>query len=140
MLPWMSSSAPSRWSSQAVRTAEPDWLGGTRRDRQFRVPIELLAVVEEHQIGQRLAQIAGRQKADILRQAFGEDPDPDLVLNAENSSAEQRVVAEPVIALARQCPFCCLKHQPRADEFLDLGLHLEQAANGAREPRRAFRL
>src|SRR5216683_8120621 len=72
------------------KPAELDRFGGSRRDRQFGVPLELLAIVEEHEISERLAQIAGRQETDILRQALGEYPDPDLVLHAENGSSKQR--------------------------------------------------
>src|SRR5216683_378725 len=60
-----------RHPARPAKLAEPaelDRFGGPRRDRQFGVPIKLLAVVKEYEISERLAQVAGRQEADILRQ------------------------------------------------------------------------
>jgi len=37
--------------AELAELADPDRLGGARRDRQLGIPIELLANVEEYQIG-----------------------------------------------------------------------------------------
>src|SRR6266436_2586587 len=74
--------------AELAETAEPDRRGIACRDRQLGIPLELLAGIEKHEIGQRLAQVPGRQKANVLGQVLGEYPNPDLVLNAEDVSAE----------------------------------------------------
>src|SRR3954466_1287505 len=53
-----------RRPAKLAELPEADRFGGARRDLQFGVVFELLAVVEEHQVGQRLAKIAGRQEPD----------------------------------------------------------------------------
>jgi len=114
--------------------AEPDRLDRSRWDRQFGIPIELLSIVEKYEIGESLAQIAGRQEADILRQILGEYPNPDLVLHAENSFSQLRIFAERIITLAQNGPFGRLDHEARADEFLDFRLNVEHAAKGSGQP------
>src|SRR5262249_20964105 len=74
--------------------AEPPRPDRSGPDRELDVPLELVAVVGEDEIGQRLAQVAGRQEADVLRQARDVDPDADLVLDAEDAAAEQHVLAQ----------------------------------------------
>src|SRR4051794_12049819 len=42
-----------RRPAELTEPAKPDRLGGARGDRQFGVVFELLAIVEEHQVGKR---------------------------------------------------------------------------------------
>ena len=44
------------------------------------------------------------------------------------------------MALAQDRPFGRFDHEARADEFIDFHLDVEQAADGAGEPRGGFRL
>src|SRR4051812_37049374 len=62
-----------RGPAQLTETAQANRRRGTGWNRQFGVAIELLAIVEEQQVGERFAEIAGRQEANILREIDGID-------------------------------------------------------------------
>src|SRR3954447_19467419 len=68
-----------------------------RRYRQLHFPFELVADVEEHQIGKRLAAPATRQIGDVFGHRFHEQAYPELVLNAEYAGPDQQVRAEAAI-------------------------------------------
>src|SRR3954464_11238790 len=93
--------------AKLAELAEPDRVRGAGWDRQPGAVFELLAVVEEHQVGKRFAKIAGRQEADILGEVFGKYPNSDLVLDAEDAASKQGVVAKHVVAAAQQGPLRC---------------------------------
>src|SRR5580698_11611352 len=121
--------------AQLTEAAEPHGLCGSCRYRQFDVVVELLAIVEEHQVGQRLAKIAGRQEANISGKIFRENPNPDLVLDAEDAAAKQRVLAKHVVSLAKQGPLGSVEDQARADELVDFGLDAEYSSDRRGETR-----
>src|SRR5437667_5286587 len=87
--------------AQLAEMAETDGLDGAWRNGEFGIPIELSAGIEIDEIRERLAQITAGQKPDILRERLGEDPDPDLVLDAVDAAAEHGVLAEHRVALAQ---------------------------------------
>src|SRR5262249_48638106 len=76
---------------------KPGRRGESRWDGQLDIPVELLAIVEKHEIGERLAQVAGWQEADVLFQIRGEYPDADLVLYAEYGPPQHRLLAEHLL-------------------------------------------
>src|SRR6267154_4531063 len=83
--------------AELTELAEADGLDRARWDGQFRIPIELGAVVEIDEVRERLAQIAAGQKSHVLREALGVDADSDLVLDAVDAAAEHGVFAKHVV-------------------------------------------
>src|ERR1700761_390836 len=121
--------------AKLAEPAKPHGLGGPGRYCQLDIVVELFAVIEEHQIRQRFAKVAGRQEADISRKIFRKDPDPDLVLNAEDAAAQQRVLAKHVVPLAENRPLGSVEDKARADEFVDLGFDAEYSADSGGQAR-----
>src|SRR5712671_8025225 len=68
---------------------EPPRFDRAGRKRQLDFPFELVANVEEHQIGQRFAAPAGRQIGDVLGHRFHEQANTELVLNTVNARTKQ---------------------------------------------------
>src|SRR5436190_20725583 len=54
--------------AKLAELAQPERLCGTRGDCQLSVAVQLPGIVEENEIGERLAQTAGRQKSQRLGQ------------------------------------------------------------------------
>src|SRR6195256_3534789 len=126
--------------AQLPELAETDRLDSGRWDGQFGIPIELGSIVEIDEVRERLAEVAAGQKSHVLGQALGVDADPDLVLNAVDASAQHRLFAERVMALAQNRIVLSVEHQPRSDELIDFRLDLKQAAEGTGETRGGFGL
>src|SRR5215510_1877348 len=98
-------------------------------------PAELIADVEEHRIDERLAAVAGRQEAHVLRQAGGVDADANLVLHAEDGRADHDVAAHRAVAGAEPAALALLDGEPRGGELLDLDADPEQAADEGAQAR-----
>src|SRR5579871_3808473 len=126
--------------AQLTKPAEPDGLRGPGGYRELDIVFELLAIVEEHEVGQRLAEIAGRQETNILSQVLRKNLNPDFILNAENAAAQQRILAQHVVATAKAGPLGRLDDETQADELLDLGPDVEESADCRSQPRGGFRL
>src|SRR5579862_2476146 len=116
--------------------AKPHGLCGPGRYCQLDIVVELFSIIKEHQICQRFAKIAGGQEANIPRKIFRENPNPDLVLNAEDAAAQQRVLTKHVVPLAENRPLGCVEDKARADEFVDLGFDAEYSADSGGQARR----
>ena len=119
--PRSTSSAPSSWSSRAGPTRPSlhglDFAG---RQSQLDVPFQLLADIEKHRIGQRLA--AGRPSAEIARycarssaRRCGGGTCPARCRRWPRSSRRRPAVNWPLPS--RDCSSGS-KMQPQADEFL----------------------
>src|SRR5262245_8224476 len=119
--------------AELAESAELHRLDVARWQRQFHFPVELIADVEEHRIDERLAAVAGRQEAHVLRQAGGVDADANLVLHAEYGRADHDVAAHRTVAGAEPAALALLDGEPRAGELLDLD------ADPNRPPMRALR-
>jgi len=65
--------------AELTEPPEPDGLDRAHGNGQFSIPIELLAIVEEYKIDQRLAQVAGWQEAHVLCESFSEYANPDFI-------------------------------------------------------------
>src|SRR4051812_3495192 len=97
-------------------------LDRARRYRKLHFPFELLADVEKHQIGERLAPAATRQIGDVFGHRFHEQAQAELVLDAEHAGANQQIGAETTIFLANTRAFTLLEHKTRSDELINLHL------------------
>src|SRR5262245_22388177 len=121
--------------AELAESAEFHRLDVARRQRQFHFPVELIADVEEHRIDERLAAVAGRQEAHVLRQAGGVDADANLVLHAEDGRADHDVAAHRAVGGAEQAAVARLDGQTGAGELLDLDADPEQAADEGAQAR-----
>src|SRR5579859_5117636 len=86
--------------AKLAEAAKPYGFGSPGRYCQLDIVVELFAAVEKHQICQRFAEVAGRQETNIPGKIFRENPNPDLVLNAEDAAAQQRVFAKHIVSFA----------------------------------------
>src|ERR1044071_337972 len=76
---------------------KPHRLDRTCGDRQFDLPIELVADIEEYQIGQGFAAPAAWQVLHVVRHRLDEDADPELVLHAIDAGPHQDIDDEPAV-------------------------------------------
>src|SRR5215216_2829130 len=93
------------------------------RDRQLYFPVELVADIEVHDIGNRFATAAARQELDILGHRLRVDADAELVLHAENTRSDQHVDTERAVLGAHPASIPVVERKVGADELMDLRLH-----------------
>src|SRR5581483_3757326 len=73
-------------------------------------------------------------------QISGKNPDSDFVLNAEDAATQQRILPQHVVRPAKTRPLGWFDDETQADELFDLGLDIENSANGGSQARGRFRL
>src|SRR6188508_2452328 len=115
--------------SDLARCAEADGRSLARRERELRLPFELIADVEEDRVGERRTAVAGRQKARVVRKILRVDANADLVLDAVDRPAHDDITSEHAILGAEMTAIIRLNHQPVADELLHFGTDSEQPAD-----------
>src|SRR5579871_118809 len=126
--------------AELTEVTEAQRLNRARWNGEFGIPVELGAVVEVDKVRKRFAEITAGQKSDVLSEGPREDPDPELVLHAIDAGAEHGAFTKPGVAAAQASAFRRIEHEARADELVNLRVHLEQPAYRRGKARRGLRL
>src|SRR5208337_1413318 len=124
--------AELRFLAQANRRDFAGWY------REIHVPVVLLARVKENCVGdfEREGR-TGQELLEMFNLAYV-DPDAELVVDPVHAGAGDAIDAETAVLRPEAGLFARLKHQPGADELLNLDAGLEQARQKRPEPRGAL--
>src|SRR5579872_5222100 len=120
--------------------AEPHRLDLAGGNGELHVPIEFVAELQKDRVGDSPGEIAVGKETQVLIEILDEDADAELVRDAEDRGADKEIAAERALRHAEPRALGPVQRQPRANEFVDLDLDIEQAGDHPAQARSAFRL